>query len=194
MALLALLLSFAGEYLSGRLLTGNAFIYYLLPLAATIPILVYTVFTGSPVSFLPDKTAQLTLYLVLSTTLFLGTLRYASGFRFTTDKKNWFTGIPEVEYLDTYPWRITSYMFSTIPTSLFFIMNIKFLLLHPGYIIISGTGAMTGTRIAEFFILLFKICKYIKPVLYWIVLKQGMILKTKRLILSGSSFFRLIIQ
>jgi hypothetical protein len=103
MALLALLLSFSGEYLSGRLLTGNAFIYYLLPLAATIPILVYIVFTGSPVSFLPGKTAQLTLYLVLSTTLFLGTLRYASGFRFTTDKKNWYTGIPEVEYLDTLP-------------------------------------------------------------------------------------------
>jgi hypothetical protein len=103
MGLLALLLSFAGEYLSGRLLTGNAFIYYLLPLAATIPILVYIVFTGSPVSFLPDKTAQLTLYLVLSTTLFLGTLRYASGFRFTKDKKNWYSGNPEVEYLNTLP-------------------------------------------------------------------------------------------
>jgi hypothetical protein len=100
-ALFALFLSFAGEYLSGRLLAGNAFIYYLLPLAATIPILVYTVFNGSPASFLLDKTAQLTLNLILSSTLFLGTLRYASGFRFASDKKSWFTGIPEVEYLDT---------------------------------------------------------------------------------------------
>src|ERR1035438_7074043 len=104
------------------------------------------------------------------------------------------TGLPVYRKLNTwtlYPWWITSYISSTIPTSLFFIMNIKFSLLLLGYIIISGTGAMTGTRIAEFFIRLFKICKYIKPVLYWIVLKQGMILKTKRLILSGSSFFRL---
>jgi hypothetical protein len=100
-ALTGIALSFAGEYLSGRLYTGNAFIYYLLPLSATIPILVYIVFTESPVSFLQDKTAQLTLYLILSSTLFLGTLRYISGFRFSSDIKNRFDDIPEVEYLDT---------------------------------------------------------------------------------------------
>jgi hypothetical protein len=100
-ALSGIVLSFAGEYLSGRLSSGNAFIYYLLPLAATIPILVYTVFVGSPVSFLQDKTAQLTLYLILSSTLFLGTLRYASGFRFSIHNKNWIADIPEVEYLDS---------------------------------------------------------------------------------------------
>ena len=100
MALSALALSFAGEYVSGRMSAGNAFIYYLLPLAATIPILIYTVFYGSPVSFLQDKTAQLILYLIASATLFFGTLRYGAGFRFSSREEKWFAGIPEVEYLD----------------------------------------------------------------------------------------------
>jgi hypothetical protein len=100
MALSALALSFAGEYISGRMFAGNAFIYYLLPLAATIPILIYAVFHGSPVSFLQDKTAQLILYLIVSTTLFFGTLRYAAGFRFSSNKEKWFADIPEVEYLE----------------------------------------------------------------------------------------------
>jgi hypothetical protein len=101
MALLALVFSFAGEFISGRLSAGNAFIYYLLPLASTIPILVYLVFIGSPVSFLQDKNAQIILYLVLSATLFLGTLRFAAGFRFSSEKQKWFAGIPEIEYLDS---------------------------------------------------------------------------------------------
>ncbi len=100
-ALSAIALSFAGEYLSGRMVPGNAFIYYLLPLAATIPILIYTVFYGSPISFLQDKTAQLILYLIVSVSLILGTLRYASGFRFHSKKEKLFAGIPEVQYLES---------------------------------------------------------------------------------------------
>jgi hypothetical protein len=101
MALLALILSFAGEFISGRLSAGNAFIYYLLPLASTIPILAYVVFTGSPSSFFQDKSAQIILYFILSATLFLGTLRFAAGFRFSYGKEKWFAGTPEIEYLDT---------------------------------------------------------------------------------------------
>lgn len=99
-ALLALLFSFSGELISGRMAAGNAFIYYLLPLSATIPILIYLVFSGSQTSFLQDKKAQIVLYFILSTTLFLGTVRYASGFSFKSAKESWFSGLPEIEYLD----------------------------------------------------------------------------------------------
>jgi hypothetical protein len=101
MALLTLALSFAGEFLTGRLSAGAGFVYYLLPLAASIPILVFAVFTETQVSFLQDKTAQFIFYLILSTTLLLGTLRFATGFRFSSNKEAWFAGLPEIEYLKT---------------------------------------------------------------------------------------------
>jgi hypothetical protein len=100
-SLIALVFSFSGQLISGRLSVSNAFIYYLLPLSATIPILVYVVFTETPVSFLQDRTAQFIFCLILSTTLLLGTIRYAAGFRFTSDKEDWFAGLPEIEYLKT---------------------------------------------------------------------------------------------
>jgi len=81
--LLALILSFAGEFISGRLLPGNAFIYYLLPLSATVPILIYIVFTQSQAAFLQDRTAQLIFHILLCLTLFLGMLRYASNIHFS---------------------------------------------------------------------------------------------------------------
>jgi hypothetical protein len=99
MAILALFLSFSAELLSGRMKPGSSFVYYLLPLAATIPILVYVVFTETQVSFLQDKRAQLIFNIMLSTTLFLGTLRYASGFRFFGNKENEFPDTPGMEYL-----------------------------------------------------------------------------------------------
>jgi hypothetical protein len=101
MALLTLVLSFAGEFLTGRLSASPGFIYYLLPLAASVPILVYTVFSETQVSFMQDKTVQLLFFLILSTTLFLGTLRYAAGFRVSADKEGWYAGLPEIEYLKT---------------------------------------------------------------------------------------------
>ncbi len=101
MSLLALLFSFAGEFLSGRLKAGNSFTYYLLPLAATIPILVWVVFSGTQVSFLQEKRAQLIFSIMISVTLFLGTMRYAAGFRLTGNKSGLFVDIPEKEYLKT---------------------------------------------------------------------------------------------
>jgi hypothetical protein len=101
MALLALGLSFSAEFLTGRMNPGNSFIYYLLPLAATIPILVYVAATETQVAFFQDKTAQLIFSLILSTTLLLGTIRYAAGFRIRSVKNEWFAGLPEIEYLKT---------------------------------------------------------------------------------------------
>jgi len=100
-AILTLFLSFSAELLSGRMKPGNSFVYYLLPLAATIPILVYVVFTETQVSFLQDKRAQLIFSIMLATTLFLGTLRYASTFRLSGNKEYKYTGIPGMAYLKT---------------------------------------------------------------------------------------------
>src|SRR5450755_1937243 len=75
------------------------------------------------------------------------------------------------------PWKITSYLFLTIPISFICIISTKFLLLHPGSIIISGTGARIGIKIIKYSIPFFRTCNRIKPVLYWIVLKQEVILK-----------------
>ncbi len=101
MALLSLMLSFAGELISGRMAPGNAFIYYLLPFSATIPILIYVVFSESPVSFLQDDKAQKTFYVILSLTLILGTIRYAAGFRWNTVNGEIFSEVPEIRYLDS---------------------------------------------------------------------------------------------
>ncbi len=96
-SLAALLLSFSGEYLTGRLQPGNAFTYYLLPLAATIPIVVWVSFTNPRFTFFRDKAISLIFYLMLSTVLILGTLRFTTVFHLQTGS---FEGLPETEYLD----------------------------------------------------------------------------------------------
>jgi hypothetical protein len=57
-ALLGVLFSFTSEYLSGKLVAGQAFYYYFLPLSATLPILVFTVWTGAREEFLLGKKSQ----------------------------------------------------------------------------------------------------------------------------------------
>jgi hypothetical protein len=74
-ALCAVALSFASEFLSGRLLDTMAFIYYLLPLAATLPILVFVVFAWSDESYIRDARAQLVFGAIMSIQLLLGSLR-----------------------------------------------------------------------------------------------------------------------
>jgi hypothetical protein len=101
MGILTLFLSFSAELLSGRMKPGNSFVYYLLPLAATIPILVYIVFTETQASFLQDKRAQLIFSVMLGTTLLLGTFRYASGFRFSGNKNDQIPVTPGMDYLKT---------------------------------------------------------------------------------------------
>ncbi len=101
MSILTLFLSFSAELLSGRMKPGNSFVYYLLPLAATIPILVYVVFTETQASFLQDKRAQLIFSVMLGSTLLLGTLRFASGFRFSGNRNVRFPDTPGMDYLKT---------------------------------------------------------------------------------------------
>jgi hypothetical protein len=101
MGILTLLLSFSAELLTGRMKPGNSFVYYLLPLAAAIPILVYIVFTETQASFLQDSRAQLIFSLMLGTTLLLGTLRYASGFRISGNGHAGVPDTPGMDYLKT---------------------------------------------------------------------------------------------
>jgi hypothetical protein len=101
MGILTLFLSFSAELLSGRMKPGNSFVYYLLPLAAAIPILVYIVFTETQASFLLDKRAQLVFSVMLGTTLLLGTLRYASGFHFSGNRNEQVPETPGMDYLKT---------------------------------------------------------------------------------------------
>jgi len=100
LSLLALLLSFAGEFISGRLSAGNAFIYYLLPLSATVPITIYIVFTQSTADFLLDRTCQLIFNIILSATLFMGICRYATNIHFLGDSYASANKLPIIEYLN----------------------------------------------------------------------------------------------
>jgi hypothetical protein len=100
-SLLALIFSFSAEFLTGRMKPGNSFVYYLEPLAATIPILVWVIFTGTQVTFLQDKMAQLIFSFMLSVTLFLGTLRFASGFRISGHKTTILEEVPGRQYLQS---------------------------------------------------------------------------------------------
>ena len=97
-ALSALFLSFAGEFISGRISLGNQYLYYLLPLAATMPILIFVVFTNSQESFLEDKKVHFIFYMILSFTLFLGTLRYAMGLESLKDSPA--AEMSDIDYLD----------------------------------------------------------------------------------------------
>ena len=57
-SLLALVLSFIPEYLSGKLIVGHAFYYYFLPLSAIIPILIFTVWAYTKEDFLLGRKSQ----------------------------------------------------------------------------------------------------------------------------------------
>jgi hypothetical protein len=99
--ILTLILAFSAELLTGRMKPGSSFVYYLLPLAAAIPILVYIVFTETQASFLQDKRAQFVFSIMLGTTLLLGTLRYASGFEFSGNRNDRIPETPGMDYLKT---------------------------------------------------------------------------------------------
>ncbi|MEO6963303.1 MAG: hypothetical protein ABIY90_15135 [Puia sp.] len=98
-ALLGLALSFIAEFLTGRMSPGRGFSYYLLPLASSLPILVFVVFAYSEALFLKDRYAQLLINCMLCLTLFLGTIRFASGIQPSGNNLGRDNGSVEMEYL-----------------------------------------------------------------------------------------------
>jgi hypothetical protein len=100
-------LCFAPQFLSGRLTLSLSFIYYLLPLAAMLPILVFIVFAGSEESFLLDKKAQFVFGWILSILLILGTVRTLFHLSVNRDgeqpisaRSPFKTAIAELQYLE----------------------------------------------------------------------------------------------
>ena len=82
MGLLTVILSFSDQLLTGRLTDQQGgFIYYLLPLAASVPILVYLVFTETQGTFMQERSAQMVFGTLLCLNLSLGFLRYVSSFK-----------------------------------------------------------------------------------------------------------------
>jgi len=128
-AFLTLLLSFIAEYLTGRMHDGPGYMHYLLPLSASIPILVYVIFTESEISFLKDKYAQFIIPAILSVVLILGTLRYATVALSPESKKISETELPEIDFLDKQ--KLTDYQLYVFDdTYLIYLFN-KYKILSP---------------------------------------------------------------
>jgi len=96
-ALLGVLFSFYPEYLSGKLSDGPDFYYYFLPLTATIPMLVFTVFAFTEDGFLRDKKSQLLYGALLSCSIAYTDLQHAT--HLSLHNGDYIKGSPELQYL-----------------------------------------------------------------------------------------------
>ena len=78
-SLIVVFLSFCSEYLSGKMIFGLSVRYYLLPLAGSLPILLFTVFGFSDKLFSQNKIHQLIYGILLSIGLILNILQGISN-------------------------------------------------------------------------------------------------------------------
>ena len=78
-SLIVVILSFCSEFLSGKMIFGLSVRYYLLPLAASLPILLFTVFGFSDRLFSQNNTHQLIYGTLISIGLFLNILQGVSN-------------------------------------------------------------------------------------------------------------------
>ena len=108
----ATLLSFGSEFLSGRLLVSMDFIYYLLPLAALIPILVFLVFAWGEEPYIREPGAQAVFGMILCILPLLAAARTLSTlkqhYRPTQEiaaNAPFGSAVPELEYLQRQPLR-----------------------------------------------------------------------------------------
>lgn len=77
----AVLLSFCSELLSGKLAIGLAIVYYFLPLAATVPFLLFVVFAFSEETIFSQRRQQFVYGAILSANLFIHLLQYTMYLR-----------------------------------------------------------------------------------------------------------------
>jgi len=96
-ALLAVILSFTSEYLSGKLRAGYPFYYYLLPLAATLPILVFAVWATTREEFLLGKKSQGFYGLLLCCLPFYSAFQH--GTHLSTHNADLVKSMPEYHWL-----------------------------------------------------------------------------------------------
>jgi hypothetical protein len=96
-SLATVLLCFIPEMLSGMLQYGYAFWYYLLPLSATLPILVFVARAYTEVDWLREKKNQLLYGLLLCFMPFYDAGQHAT--HLSTNNDSWVTSFPEYQYL-----------------------------------------------------------------------------------------------
>jgi hypothetical protein len=99
-ALLTLFASFTAEFITGRMQMGPGYLHYLLPLAASIPILIFVVFTNKELLFLQNRLSPRIFMIMLCCTLFLGTLRTAAEKLSGKNQPTEAAGLPEIDFLD----------------------------------------------------------------------------------------------
>ncbi|MBX2926040.1 MAG: hypothetical protein KF746_27850 [Chitinophagaceae bacterium] len=76
-ALMSVLLSFSAAFLSGKLIEGLGIVYYFLPLAVTVPLLLFVVFSGDKRVWFVQLKQQALFTVILFINLVLGTMQYA---------------------------------------------------------------------------------------------------------------------
>ncbi|MBS1598521.1 MAG: hypothetical protein JST75_09875 [Bacteroidetes bacterium] len=96
-SLIAAAFSFAAELLSGKLVSKLSVEYYLLPLSASLTILLFVVFAYSKHPFLQHKFFHVLYVLIISFNLALVLLKYCIHLK--PDSKNFMNTSPEFEYL-----------------------------------------------------------------------------------------------
>ncbi|MFI5151806.1 MAG: hypothetical protein ACHQET_00645 [Chitinophagales bacterium] len=99
--LFALFLSFSAEYVSGKLVLGLDVYYYLLPLAATMPMLLYAVYTNGEPSPLQNKVNQLIYGMIFAAAPLLQVGGYSLGI--LKRGPSWFEVTPAVQYFKDLP-------------------------------------------------------------------------------------------
>lgn len=98
-ALFTLLFSFIAEFLTGRMRIGPGYMHYLLPLAASIPILLFVISTESEFDFLKNKNSRYVFSSVLTFVLLLGSLRNARNIFSNENNSVLTTGQDDLNFL-----------------------------------------------------------------------------------------------
>lgn len=100
-ALATLFASFAGEILAGKLQAGAPFHYYLLPLASTLPILVFVAWAYTEQDWLLEKKNRLLYGFLLCSLPLYDAAQHAT--HLSTHNADYFTGLPEYKYFRAHP-------------------------------------------------------------------------------------------
>jgi hypothetical protein len=100
-SLAAVLLSFCSEFLSGKLIFGLPVTYYFLPLAATVPFLLFIVFAFTEGTPFTQSRQQLVYGAIFSANLFFHLLQYAVNL--TPNYPRWPALSAEYQYLKKQP-------------------------------------------------------------------------------------------
>lgn len=101
-ALLATAFSFAPELISGRMVAKNhVFDYYLTPLAATLPVLLFTAWAATEHPFLRSKVSHAVFGFLVCASPLYNALQHATHLRLDNDRIA--TATPQYQYLNRQP-------------------------------------------------------------------------------------------